>query len=248
MGIPHNDREMLMKKLLDTSKKLGNTKARKTNKDATIRMATLTMHPDNRVCAGAKAAGCMLDCLKDAGLGGVYPSINLARQARTDYWHADRQGFIDQLRRELANFTKLCATQNVQGVVRLNVMSDIRWEDYDIPQSFPQLQFYDYTKLADRFKRPLPENYRLMFSYSGREQYRNQVRSFIESRTDAPIAVVFRDKNFPKQFLGRPVIDGDASDWINVNNRGVVVALAAKGPAKSNDNGFVVETNLIPLL
>ena len=54
-------------KLLDTSKTLGNTKARKTNRDESIRMATLTMHPDNVVCAGAKAAGCMEDCLKSLG-------------------------------------------------------------------------------------------------------------------------------------------------------------------------------------
>ena len=38
-------------KLLDTSKTLGNTKARKTNRDESIRMATLTMHPDDVVCA-----------------------------------------------------------------------------------------------------------------------------------------------------------------------------------------------------
>jgi hypothetical protein len=92
-------------KLLDTSKRLGNTKARKTNRDESIRMATLTMHPDNVVCAGAKAAGCMVDCLKDAGLGSVYPSINKARQARTDYWHNSKITFLDQLCRELENFS-----------------------------------------------------------------------------------------------------------------------------------------------
>jgi hypothetical protein len=237
-----------MKKLLDTSKRLGNPKVRKSSVANAVRMASLTMHPDNVICAGSKAAGCMDDCLKLSGLGGVYPSINQARQARTDYWHSDRSGFLDQLHRELGNFTKLCAAQNVQGVVRLNVMSDIRWEDHDVPQSFPRLQFYDYTKLADRFKRPLPNNYRLMFSYSGREQYQNQVKSFFKSRTDAPMAVVFRHKDFPSTFMGRPVINGDDSDWVNVNNRGVVVGLVAKGPAKTNTNGFVVDNQVIPTL
>lgn len=236
-------------KLLDTSKTLGNTKARKTNRDETIRMATLTMHPDNVVCAGAKAAGCMDDCLKDAGLGSVYPSINQARQARTDYWHNEQERFLIQLSRELENFSRLCAKQRVQGVVRLNVMSDVSWEDYDVPQSFPELQFYDYTKKARRFHgQRQPDNYRLMFSYSGAKHYQSQVQSFLKSYSDAPMAVVFRNKNFPWTFMGREVINGDNSDWVNVNHRGVVVGLVAKGPAKTNTNGFVVENDVIPTI
>lgn len=236
-------------KLLDTSKTLGNTKARKTNRDDSIRMATLTMHPDDVVCAGAKAAGCMDDCLVGAGLAEVYESINQARQARTDYWHDDQEAFLIQLSRELRNFTKLCAKQGVQGVVRLNVMSDVSWEDYDVPQSFPELQFYDYTKKARRFHgQRQPENYRLMFSYSGAKHYQSQVQSFLKSYSDAPMAVVFRNKNFPWTFMGREVINGDNSDWVNVNHRGVVVGLVAKGPAKTNTNGFVVENDVIPTL
>jgi hypothetical protein len=208
-------------KLLDTSKTLGNTKARKTNRDESIRMATLTMHPDNVVCAGAKAAGCMDDCLVGAGLAEVYESINIARQARTDYWHDDQEAFLIQLNHELRNFAKLCAKQGVQGVVRLNVMSDVSWEEHYVPQSF---------------------------SYSGATRYQNQVQSFLKSYSDSPMAVVFRHKDFPSTFMGRPVINGDDSDWVNVNNRGVVVGLVAKGPAKTNTNGFVVDNQVIPTL
>jgi hypothetical protein len=236
-------------KLLDTSKTLGNPKVRKSGIADVVRMATLTMHPDDIVCAGSKAAGCMADCLKESGLGAVYPSINQARQARTDYWHNSKITFLDQLCRELRNFAKLCAKQGVQGVVRLNVMSDISWEDYDVPQSFPELQFYDYTKKARRFHgQRQPDNYRLMFSYSGAKHYQSQVQSFLKSYSDAPMAVVFRNKNFPSTFMGRPVINGDDSDWVNVNNRRVVVGLVAKGPAKTNTNGFVVENDVIPTL
>jgi hypothetical protein len=212
-------------------------------------MATLTMHPDNVVCAGAKAAGCMDDCLVGAGLAEVYESINRARQARTDYWHDDQEAFLIQLNHELRNFAKLCAKQGVQGVVRLNVMSDVSWEEHMIPQSFPELQFYDYTKKAYRFHgQRQPSNYQLMFSYSGANRYRSQVQSFLKSYSDAPMAVVFRHKDFPSTFMGRPVINGDDSDWVNVNNRGVVVGLVAKGPAKTNTNGFVVDNQVIPTL
>ena len=234
-----------MKKLLDTSKSLGNPKVKKSMAKGT-RFATLTMHPDSKVCAFSTAAGCIDDCLKEAGLGGVYPSINQARQKRTDYWHSDRERFIAQLAEELTRFSRLCDKQDLLGVVRLNVMSDVLWERFNIPQSFPSLEFYDYTKTAKRFYTELPSNYRLMFSYSGAPEYRDSVKKFLDSGSDAPIAVVFRHKDFPSSFLGRPVINGDDSDWVNVNNRGVVVGLAAKGPAKYNDNGFVVDNDVIP--
>ena len=44
------------------------------------------------------------------------------------------------------------------------------------------------------------------------------------------------------------MINGDDSDWVNVNNRGVVVGLVAKGLAKTNINGFVVDNQVIPTL
>ena len=232
----------MIKKLLDTAKQSGNTKVAKTgnkkNALGDVRMASLSMHPDHIICPGSKAAGCMEGCLKCAGLAAVYESINLARQARTDYWHANQTGFLDQLRRELGNFQKLCAKQGVQGVVRLNVLSDIAWEQHNIPQSFPGLFFYDYTKRAARLGKT-PDNYRLMFSYSGRPQYRKQVLQAV--CYDNPIAVVFASGEFPDTFLGRPVVDGDQSDLWNVQAGKVVVALKAKGPAKHDDSGFVVD-------
>ena len=236
----------MIKKLLDTAKQSGNTKVAKTgnkkNALGDVRMASLSMHPDHIICPGSKAAGCMDGCLKCAGLAAVYKSINLARQARTDYWHANQTGFLDQLRRELGNFQKLCDKQNVQGVVRLNVLSDIAWEQHDIPQAFPSLFFYDYTKRAARLGKT-PDNYRLMFSYSARHQYRKQVLQAICH--DVPIAAVFKN-GMPDEFLGREVIDGDQSDLWNVHAGRVVVGLKAKGPAKHNTNGFVVDMNAVP--
>jgi len=231
-------------KLLDRTG--GNTKVNKTNKQAgdDYHFAGLSMLPTNKLCPGAKAAGCMDSCLKGAGLAAVYGSVNAARLKKTELFLNDKPKFMAQLRRELTNYTKWCRKHNKQGVVRLNVLSDILWEAEGIPQEFPELEFYDYTKRADRFEVELPSNYKIMFSYSGKESYQKQVKRFLESGSDAPVAVVFRGK-MPDKFLGRPVIDGDASDWINVQNKGVVVGLKAKGPAKSNDNGFVVDMNVI---
>jgi len=234
-----------MMKLLDT--RATNTKVKKTQKKPNshftkpIRMASLSMMPDHIICAGSKAAGCMDACLKEAGLAAVYDSVNISRQAKTDYWHADQTGFLDQLTRELRNFKKLCDKQNVQGVVRLNVLSDIPFETHDIPQQFPDLFFYDYTKRAIRLGET-PDNYRLMFSYSDRPQYQKQVAAALPS--GVPIAVVFKN-SMPREYLGRPVIDGDLSDLDNVTAGPVVVGLTAKGPALHDDSGFVVDGNMI---
>ena len=235
----------MIKKLLDTAKQSGNTKVAKTgnkkNALGDVRMASLSMHPDHIICPGSKAAGCMDGCFKCAGLAAVYESINLARQARTDYWHANQTGFLDQLRRELGNFQKLCDKQNVQGVVRLNVLSDISWEKHGIPQHFPDLFFYDYTKLAKRLGKT-PSNYKLIFSYSDRPQYQKQVAAALP--TGVPIAVVFKN-GMPSEYLDRPVVDGDQSDILNVLAGRVVIGLKAKGPAKKDNGGFVVDSNLI---
>lgn len=228
-------------KLLDTT--ASNTKIAKTVGKAggMIRMATLSMMPALPLCPGSKAAGCMPSCLKSTGRGAM-SNVIAGRQAKTDWFMADPASFMDQLCKELGSFDKLCKRQDVQGVVRLNVLSDVPWEALGIPQLFPDLQFLDYTKRASRLGQT-PDNYNLIFSYSGRTQYAKQVE--LAMQTDVPMAVVFRG-GLPEMFMGRKVIDGDASDWDNVNAGPVVVGLKAKGKAKQEDNGFVVDvTNII---
>ena len=64
--------------------------------------------------------------------------------------------------------------------------------------------------------------------------------------TDNNVAVVFRDKAtlaryMQSGFLGRPVIDGDKTDLRFADPKGVVVGLYAKGPARKDDTGFVID-------
>jgi hypothetical protein len=55
------------------------------------------------------------------------------------------------------------------------------------------------------------------------------------------IAAVFRDKkNIPNQFMGLSVVNGDNSDIRHLDNQGVIVALYAKGKAKRDNTGFVI--------
>lgn len=203
-----------------------------------VKIASLSLMPDDRICAGSKAADCMDDCLKDTGRG-VMSNVKEARQRRTDLWLSDRDLFLDMLKDDLGRFVRNCTRSGLTPIARLNVLSDIAWEEYGIPQLFPELRLYDYTKRAKRLG-TTPENYRLMFSYSGAPKYQNQVA--IARKTDFPIAVVFRG-GMPERFLDRPVINGDDSDLFNADARGKVVGLRLKGGRKIQNSRslFIVD-------
>ena len=224
-------------KLLDTTG--GNTKIAKTQAlTSGIRLAQLSLHPDNELCPGSKAAQCIDDCLLYSGLAAVYDSVNEARARKTEFFKTDEAGFLEQLRRELHNFLKLCAKLGLTPWVRLNVLSDVAWEKYGIPEEFPELNLYDYTKRAARLLK-VPSNYHLMFSYSGAAKYHNQVLKAFE--TGVPIAAVFRGL-MPETFLGREVVNGEQSDLLNLSQPGKIIGLKAKGPdlVPSETNKFFV--------
>jgi len=239
-----------MKKLLDTS--TTNTKIKKTQNSAdNVRVASLSLMPDTIICPSCQIAECLTICLKDTGRARIFQSITNARQSKTDYWHNNKAQFLEQLTREISNFQKLCTKQNKRPVIRLNTLSDIQYERYGIPQAFPKINFLDYTKLAKRLGNT-PDNYRLIFSYSRARAYQKQVDLALQ--TDAPIAVVFTELPIGNKwkgyrFLGRPVIDGDKSDLINVNAGSVIVGLKYKQTSADADtikqSDFVIDPNLI---
>lgn len=224
-------------KLLSTT--ASNTKIAKSEKSVDkIRIASLSLYPDDVICPARHVAGCAESCLVSAGRG-KFGNVVAARQAKTKYWHDDRDGFIAQLRDEMHSFIKSCKRQGVTPVFRLNTISDIQWENYlDIAGEFGDAFFYDYTKLAKRLSKKLPDNYKLMFSYSNASAYQSQVKLALKS--DVPMSVVFRG-GLPSQFLGRKVIDGDLSDIVNVKSGAIIIGLRAKGDAKSDDSDFVVD-------
>ena len=224
--------------LLNTA--AGNTKIMKSQKGTEIRIASLSLMPDSKICPASTLAQCFKPCLKFAGRG-VISNVAAGRQSKSDYWHNDRAGFLKQLRQEIKNFIILCKRQNKQAAFRLNTISDINWERYGIPQDFPDAIFYDYTKSAGRLEK-LPENYQLIFSYSGAPKYQKQVMRAL--KTAAPIAVVFRG-HVPtgKFFLGREIVDGDASDLKNLKYKNKIIGLKLKGSNKTQKtkSPFVVE-------
>jgi len=191
------------------------------------------------LCAMAKIAMCMLACLYTAGRGRM-SSVQAARIRKTVLLRDDPEEFERILRQDLDRFQAYCLKKNIQPVVRLNGTSDKWW--IKIIKDYPLIQFYDYTKVYNRVAKQLPENYHLTLSYSEANPiYKDKIIEY-GTKYKANIAVVFRDKNnIPSTFLGRKVISGDNNDLRFLDPTNVVVALYAKGLAKKDQTGFVID-------
>jgi len=195
------------------------------------------------VCANAEIAGCIDGCLFTAGRG-AFSNVQQSRAKKTAWFAADRDGFMAQLIVDVTKFIKYCGKQGVTPVIRLNGTSDIRWEripvgDYaHIFAAFPDVQWYDYTKIANR-KCDNISNYHLTFSYSAANPlYAKQVKIAMDKGMN--MAVVWRSVSvIPDNFMGRNVVSGDADDLRFLDPKGVMVSLYAKGRAKKDTSGFV---------
>ena len=203
----------------------------------------LNLAPDKlsgfQMCPMA-SMGCKKACLHTAGNPVFQAQKDKGRINRARYYMQDRANFMKQLVRELENFVKWCKKNNKIGVVRLNTTSDISWEIYNLFERFPTLQFYDYTKIQKRamkFARgEYPSNYHLTYSLN-EDNYKQAMQVLNEGGN---IAVVFR-KDLPQTFNGYKVINGDEHDLRYLDEKNVVVGLKAKGKAKKDTSGFVME-------
>lgn len=193
-------------------------------------------------CSMAHLAQCDKACLYSAGRG-AFNSVQQSRIDKTLYFYEAREEFMRQLSANIKALIKKAQLKGLKPLVRLNGTSDIRWENVpfesyaNIFEAFPEVQFYDYTKDANR--KDLPSNYDLTFSYSG-------VSSFVPYVNKAQnkgmrMAVVFRkESSIPTVFKGIRVVSGDNSDVRHLDDQGVIVGLYAKGKAKTDTTGFVV--------
>ena len=192
----------------------------------------------HNLCAMADKAKCHEGCLNTAGRGqmGV---VQRGRERKTQLYFSDRIGFMDALINDLTVFSRRQRKKNIQPCVRLDGTSDTGMGAKVAPQ-FPEIQFYDYTKVIKRAYQDKPSNYHITLSYSEADpDYAEQVLTAVrETGTNA--AVVFRDK-LPKTFKGLRVIDGDKDDLRFLDPQGVIVGLKAKGKAKQDKSGFVID-------
>ena len=199
-----------------------------------------------KICPYQDIAKCKDACLNTAGLGGVYPSIQKARQKKTDLFLNDRDEFMRVLVKDINTFIRACKRKDKRPAIRLNGTSDIQWEYIEIDgyenifAMFPEVQFYDYTKIPTRKIDHIP-NYHLTWSYSeANDKYAKMFDKVPNNK-----AVVFKNKILPSMFKGLKVIDGDTHDMRFLDEPNSVVGLKAKGKARQDKSGFVI--NVIQL-
>lgn len=193
-------------------------------------------------CSMADQASCVDGCLNTAGRGQMN-SVQDARERKALWFYTDRDGFMAQLVDDVIKFVSYCSKRGIQPCIRLNGTTDIRWELIKIHglclmEMFPQVQWYDYTKIPNRKVKHL-SNYHLTWSYSAaRPEYARMLD--LARKAGMNVAVVFRDKQIiPNVWQGMPTVDGDADDLRFKDPAGVCVALYAKGDAKRDTSGFV---------
>jgi len=241
----------------------------KTKKGRAMGYSSAIMHfaPANRsgyeVCR-FRSAGCTAACLNTAGHGGInldatgLNAVQRARIARTITFFLNRFLFNVILVREITQHVRRARNNGLTPVVRLNGTSDLPWERLRVGvagetvfQLFPHIQFYDYTKVPERAlanaRGEHPANYALTFSRSET----NWSDCVDVLNAGGNVAVVFNICHCKRAckheiadgmtYKGYRVINGDHDDLRFLDPRGVIVGLKAKGPAKLDTSGFVVD-------
>ena len=177
--------------------------------------------------------------------GETESKINKARIKRTRLFFENKPLFMQLLIHEI-NKTYNYAKKNGFGFsVRLNGTSDLSPEDFaykgkNILEIFPDIQFYDYTKVPSRFG--LIEkysNYDLTFSYNGHNV--NTCKKFLAQ--GGKVAVVFANQEMlPLSFMGFPVWDANIYDMRYLDPAGYIMGLHFHKTAANYDkNGNYIE-------
>lgn len=176
---------------------------------------------------------CTALCLNGSGMSIMYEEmINASRILKTKLFFEHRQFFMDWMISEIESAKKKAQKLGYRFSVRLNNTSDISPESFyvikdgksvNILQLYPDVQFYDYTKVPKRVEltKKYP-NYDITFSFSGfnmetcEDMLKNNIR----------VAMVFNI--IPDTFMGYKVIDGDKYDMRYLDPNNVIVGLVFK--------------------
>lgn len=227
----------------------GNTNAKTVKNDQETYILYLSPYNLNdtgkNICPFA-TKGCAAACLNSAGRG-KFSNVQLARRRKTNLFFQDPQKFTQDLALDLAKINNKALKENKTIFVRLNGTSDINFEkllNRYLNISFAQfagLKFYDYTKDKNKAleystseKR---EKYRITYSRSEKDSERD-IQTLLNNGVN--VAAVFA-KELPATYLGYQVINGDETDLRFNDQLGVIVGLKAKGDAKKDTSGFVIQ-------
>jgi len=182
------------------------------------------------------------------------PSSQQAQVNRTRLYIKDEAGYFAVLADEILRAKRKADREGLQLSVRLNGTSDLIWENkafhvldipfYNIFEAFPDVIFYDYTKipLRHRQRAVTTPSYHLTYSYTGEDI--SVDRAFEYLSIGVGVSVVYLGN--PEREVSRLFpnakcrVNGDLHDMRFLDPRGSIVLLKAKGDAKRDHSGFVV--------
>jgi hypothetical protein len=186
-------------------------------------------------------------------------AIQHCRIERTKLYFEDRPEFMRRLYRDVIAFLRKCKRENLKPAIRLNGTSDLLWEKEPFPVSdnkrgihmiytnifaaFPQIQFYDYSKIAKRFYREMPDNYYLCLSYSQASRKYADMCLMAREETGCSLVMVTRKGDAPSELfsIDDDFVNGDLHDLRFLDKPGSLVLLKAKGKARTDTSGFVID-------
>lgn len=187
------------------------------------------------VCS-MRTTECTQLCLNESGRNKMDTKenkINESRIKKTKMFFENREFFMKWMVDEITSAKLKAEKQGLHFSVRLNNTSDLSPESFymkvdekkvkNILELFPDVQFYDYSKVPNRLRltKKYP-NYDLTFSYSGENE--KQCITMLEN--NIRVAVVF--KKVPKTFWGYDVIDGDQYDMRYRDKSNSIIGLKFK--------------------
>ena len=189
-----------------------------------------------------KLSNCSSCCVANNGNAQIFSSVMEARIKKTLAFKLDTDAFLDALVVEISTAINESVRNGNIPTFRLNTYSDIRWELYKIEglnifELFPNITFYDYSKIPNR---RVPKNYEITYSFWGNL---NHLQKALNNNQN--VAIVFEE--LPKTFLGRKVVNGDLTDLRTIENDGknVIVGLKFKG-SKAKLKDAIIEGFAIP--
>ena len=182
--------------------------------------------------------------------------INISRIKKTKLFYNDRDLYMDILIHEINRDRKYAEKKGMEFSVRLNGTSDLspeimKKDGKNILEIFPDVQFYDYTKVYNRTKlMKFYPNYDITFSYDGYNW--DQCEQFLKD--GGKVAVVFDSEKMPKTYKGYKVIDANGYDMRYLDPKGCIMGLEFHPIAKDGkvlyandvDDPFIIKTENNP--
>ena len=187
-----------------------------------------------------RSAGCTAACLYTAGMG-AFSNVQQARIKKTKMFFEQREEFFKLLHKDIKSLIAKAKKENLVPAVRLNGTSDINWVRFKLFEQYPEVQFYDYTKMLNHLTKDVA-NYHITFS----KNESNDLDCKIALERGYNVAVVFNTKkglSLPPFWNDYPVYDGDDTDVRFYDPDNHVIGLRAKGMAKKDNSGFVININ-----